>query len=60
MSYSITCGDVMPGCAEHFEASTEAGLIGQVAEHAQRDHGLKPGDLTPAVLDQVKGAITIR
>lgn len=59
MSYSISCGDVMPGCAEHFEGATEEDVLSQVAEHAQADHGLKPEDLTPDVVGQVKAAIVV-
>jgi len=56
MSYSIACGDVMPGCSAQFTAETEDELLGQVAAHAEADHGVT--DLTPEIVGQVKAAIS--
>ena len=55
MPYTLSCGDVMPGCAATFEAETEDALLAQVAPHAAEAHGID--DVTPEVLDAVKGAI---
>ncbi len=55
MTYSIACGDVMPGCAARFESDDEDDLLGQVTEHAQADHGIS--EVTPEVASAVKAAI---
>ena len=56
MSYSIACGDVMPGCSAHFTAPTEDELLAQVAEHAKDDHGVE--EITPEIAGQVRAAIS--
>jgi len=55
MSYSIACGDVMPGCAAHFEADSKDELMGQVVTHAREDHGVE--EVTPEIAQAVEGAI---
>jgi len=55
MSYSIACGDVMPGCAATFSADTKDELMGQVVAHAGADHGVT--EVTPEVAAAVEGAI---
>lgn len=55
MSFSLTCGDVMPGCSVRFEADTKDALLGEVAEHAKQDHGIE--EVTPEVLGAVEAAI---
>jgi len=55
MSYSLACGDVVPGCATTLEASSEDELMGQVADHARNEHGVT--EVTPELAEQVKGAI---
>lgn len=55
MSFSLACGDVMPGCSARFEADTKDVLLGQVAEHAKHDHGIE--EITPEVLGAVEAAI---
>ena len=55
MSYSLACGDVMPGCSATFEADSEDELLALVAPHASDAHGIP--EVTPEVLESVKGAI---
>ena len=55
MTYSIACGDVMPGCQARFEAESKDELLDQVAGHASTEHGLT--EITPDVLAAVEGAI---
>jgi len=55
MTYSLSCGDVMPGCAATFDAETEEELLAQVAPHAADEHGIT--EITPEVLDAVKAAV---
>jgi len=55
MSYSLACGDIVPGCATKLEAGSEEELMSQVAEHARDEHGVT--EITPELAGQVKGAI---
>ncbi len=55
MSYSLACGDVMPGCAATFTADDKDELMGQVAAHAKADHGIE--EITPEVADAVGAAV---
>lgn len=51
----FSCGAVVPGCTATFSADTEDEILGQVAAHAQADHGM---DSVPAeVVDAVKANI---
>ncbi|MEO7556140.1 MAG: DUF1059 domain-containing protein [Acidimicrobiales bacterium] len=55
MTYSLSCGDVVPGCAATFEADSEDELLAKVVPHAAEEHGIT--ELTPDVVETVKGAI---
>jgi predicted small metal-binding protein len=55
MSYSIACGDVVPGCATRLEAGSEDELMAQVADHARDEHGVS--EITPELAEQVKAAV---
>ncbi len=55
MSYSIACGEVVPGCATKLEAGTEDELMAKVADHARDEHGVT--EVTPELAAQVKGAV---
>ncbi len=55
MPYSLSCGDVMPGCAARFEADSEGEMLQQVGAHAADAHGI--AEVSPEVLAAVKGAI---
>ena len=55
MSYSLACGDVVPGCAATFEAASEPELMAQVTAHAREEHGVD--EITPELAEQVKGAV---
>lgn len=55
MSHSLSCGDVMPGCAATFEAETQDDLMQQVSKHAADDHGVT--EITPEIGEAVKAAI---
>jgi predicted small metal-binding protein len=56
VTYSLSCGDVMPGCAARFDADTEDGIFAQMAPHAEADHGIV--EITPEVVDLVRSKIT--
>jgi predicted small metal-binding protein len=51
----FSCGDVVPGCKAVFRAEDEAGIFGQVAEHAEHDHGMTT--IPDAVMQQVRSQI---
>lgn len=55
MSYSLACGDVVPGCTTKLEADSEDELMAQVADHARDQHGVT--EITPELATQVKGAV---
>lgn len=52
----FACGSVVPGCVATFEAADEDGVLAQVAEHAERDHGMD--EVPPEVVEQVRANIT--
>lgn len=49
------CGDVVPGCARVFQASTEQEILTHVAEHARRDHHMS--DIPASLVNQVRSLI---
>lgn len=55
MTYSLACGDVMPGCAATFEGDSEEQVLEQVGPHVAGAHGIS--DVPPDVLEAVKAAI---
>lgn len=55
MSMNMSCGDVIPGCSAVFEADTESELLGQIAAHAEADHGI--AEIDDDTLVAVKSAI---
>jgi predicted small metal-binding protein len=55
MTYTLACGDVMPGCAATFSADSEEDLLAQAGPHAAEAHGI--AEMTPDVLEAVRGAV---
>ncbi len=55
MSYSLACGEVVPGCTTKLEAGSEDELMAKVADHARDEHGVT--EITPELAEQVKGAV---
>ena len=55
MTFTLACGDVMPGCAARFESEDRDALMHDVAAHAARDHGIH--EITPEVASAVNAAI---
>ncbi len=55
MTYSLACGDVVPGCAATFDADTKDALMGEVAAHAGSEHGVT--EISPEMAGAVEGAI---
>ena len=55
MTYSMACGDVMPGCNATFSADSKDALMGQIVNHASSVHGIT--EITPQVGTAVQAAI---
>lgn len=49
------CGDVVPGCSAMFYGSTDEQILGAVADHASRDHGLT--QIPESLVAQVRSLI---
>ena len=56
MTFRLACGDVMPGCAAHFESDDRGDLLQRVSSHAAADHGITT--ITPDVERAIQGSIT--
>jgi predicted small metal-binding protein len=52
---TFSCGSVVPGCTAHFTASTDEGILEQVAHHAREDHGLT--DIPAELVSRVRANI---
>jgi predicted small metal-binding protein len=55
MTFKLACGDVMPGCAAHFENPDKNALLADVASHAASAHGIT--DITPEIFAAVDSKI---
>jgi predicted small metal-binding protein len=55
MTFTLACGDVMPGCSARFEADDRDALMRDVAAHAAQAHGID--EITPEVATAVGAAI---
>ena len=47
----FACGAVVPGCDAVFSAPDEERILGQVAAHARRDHGIT--EVSPDLVESV-------
>ncbi|CAN5204886.1 hypothetical protein BH09ACT12_BH09ACT12_00210 [soil metagenome] len=56
MTFTLACGDVMPGCSARFEAETKDALLGEVAEHAAAEHDID--EITPEIRSAVEAKIS--
>lgn len=57
MTFSLACGDVMPGCPSRFVNTTREGLRADIAEHAAAAHGLT--NITPDVWSVIDTKTTV-
>ncbi|GAB3992752.1 DUF1059 domain-containing protein [Nocardioides marmoraquaticus] len=55
MTFTLVCGDVMPGCTATFDNADRGALLADVASHAAADHGVT--ELTPDVLAVVDRSV---
>lgn len=52
---TLRCRDAGFDCNEEIHASTEAAVLTQAAEHAEKVHNVK---VTPEMADQIRGLIS--
>lgn len=54
----FACGDVIPGCQATFTGEGEDDVLGQVADHARRDHGMDsiPDQVVTTVRSHIRDA----
>ena len=57
MTFKLACGDVMPGCAAHFENRDRDQLMADIADHAATAHGITT--ITPGVLTAIEAKIAL-
>lgn len=52
---TFNCGSVVPGCTVTFTGQSEEDILGQVAVHAEQDHGLAeiPEEVLARVREQI-------
>ena len=55
MTFKLACGDVMPGCQSHFEATDKGELFSQITRHAAQDHDIVT--ITPEIGQAVEAHI---
>ena len=55
MSYTLACGDAVPGCSARFEEDSRERVMELVAVHAKDAHGV--ADLSPEMLDMIGAGI---
>jgi predicted small metal-binding protein len=55
MTFTLACGDIMPGCAARFESTDRAELLTQIASHAASAHGITT--ITPGLLSSIDSQI---
>ena len=55
MTWTLACGDVLPGCTSVLTGDTRDAVLQAVAGHAAADHGVH--DLDAATLAAVEGAL---
>ena len=54
---SLACRDAGFDCGKIIRGETEEEMMKSVSEHATRDHGMKPEDLTPELMEKIKSII---
>ena len=55
MTFSLACGDVMPGCSARFETKDREAPLRQVADHAAAEHGIT--EITPEVRTAIESHV---
>jgi len=55
MGFTLSCGDVVPGCPAQVAGESEDDVLRQAADHARTEHGLD--ELDDATVAKVRQAI---
>lgn len=55
MSWTLSCGDVMPGCSAVLSGETREAVLSAVGAHASTDHGVV--DIDAATFAAVEAAL---
>jgi predicted small metal-binding protein len=55
MTWTLACGDVLPGCASVLTGDTREAVLAAVGAHAAADHGVTSID--PATFAAVEAAL---
>jgi predicted small metal-binding protein len=55
MSWTLSCGDVLPGCSSTLNGDTREAVLSAVGRHAAADHGVM--DLDAATFAAVEAAL---
>ncbi len=55
MSWTLACGDVMPGCSAVLSGDTKEAVLSAVGDHAAADHGVV--DIDAATFAAVEAAL---
>ena len=55
MSWTLSCGDVLPGCASVLSGDTRDAVLSAVGAHAAADHGVV--DIDAATFAAVEAAL---
>ena len=55
MTWTLACGDVLPGCTSVLAGETRDAVLAAVGAHAAADHGVS--DVDAATLAAVEGAL---
>ncbi|MFZ0695714.1 MAG: DUF1059 domain-containing protein [Nitrososphaeraceae archaeon] len=53
----MACRDAGFDCGKIIRGETEEEIMKSVSEHAMGDHGMKPEDLTPELIEKIKNLI---
>ena len=54
---TVSCREVGMDCDYVCKGETEEEIMKSVSEHAMGDHGMKPEDLTPELIEKIKNLI---
>ena len=53
----LKCKDAGFDCKFEVKGKTEDGIMNKAAEHAMKDHGMKPEDMTPEMKEKIRSLI---
>lgn len=54
---SLRCSDAGFDCSRVIKGETEDDIMKEVSEHASTDHGIRPEDMNPQMIQKIKNLI---